>query len=171
MAQNPSDLIKAHEFAHHLTSSQKHGTLFHLVKFYPIQSAISAVVLFFIFLALAVFIVLNVLSSVDTTDNYTYSETDITSDYTKENEIALPAFSMEEPETKNLDNDADVLNDQMNHKNSDTYTDVHTVYYATQNGKKYHISGCSYISGKQTVTVSKNDIDNGKYTSCSRCIG
>ena len=45
------------------------------------------------------------------------------------------------------------------------------VYYATKSGTKYHIAGCSYLNGKDTVTVSAEDIASGKYTPCSRCIG
>ncbi|MGN1121247.1 MAG: hypothetical protein ACI4RV_02695 [Eubacteriales bacterium] len=45
------------------------------------------------------------------------------------------------------------------------------IYYATKSGTKYHIAGCSYLNGKDTVTVSAEDIASGKYTPCSRCIG
>ena len=43
------------------------------------------------------------------------------------------------------------------------------VYYATANGKKYHLAGCSYLKGKDLVEVSQADIDSGKYEPCSRC--
>ena len=43
------------------------------------------------------------------------------------------------------------------------------VYYATANGKKYHLAGCSYLKGKDVVEVSQADVDSGKYEPCSRC--
>ena len=43
------------------------------------------------------------------------------------------------------------------------------VYYATANGKKYHLAGCSYLKGKDLVEVSQADVDSGKYEPCSRC--
>lgn len=43
------------------------------------------------------------------------------------------------------------------------------VYYATANGKKYHLAGCSYLADKETVEVHQADIDSGKYEPCSRC--
>ena len=43
------------------------------------------------------------------------------------------------------------------------------VYYATANGKKYHLAGCSYLANKETVEVHQADIDSGKYEPCSRC--
>lgn len=43
------------------------------------------------------------------------------------------------------------------------------VYYATANGKKYHLAGCSYLKGKDIVEVSQADVDSGKYEPCSRC--
>ena len=43
------------------------------------------------------------------------------------------------------------------------------VYFATANGKKYHLAGCSYLKGKDLVEVSQADVDSGKYEPCSRC--
>jgi hypothetical protein len=45
------------------------------------------------------------------------------------------------------------------------------VYYATKSGKKYHVAGCSYIVGKETKIITKEEIESGKYTPCSKCIG
>ena len=57
-------------------------------------------------------------------------------------------------------------------ENSDSNFVVPTddrVYYATANGKKYHLAGCSYLANKETVEVHQADIDSGKYEPCSRC--
>ena len=43
------------------------------------------------------------------------------------------------------------------------------VYYATANGKKYHLAGCSYLKGKDIIEIHQADIDSGKYEPCSRC--
>ncbi len=43
------------------------------------------------------------------------------------------------------------------------------VYYATPNGTKYHLPGCSYIKNKTTVTLDKNAVVAGGYAPCSRC--
>lgn len=43
------------------------------------------------------------------------------------------------------------------------------VYYATANGTKYHLAGCSYLNGKEPVTLTAEAIAVGGYTPCSRC--
>ena len=43
------------------------------------------------------------------------------------------------------------------------------VYYATANGKKYHLAGCSYLKDKDIIEIHQADIDSGKYEPCSRC--
>lgn len=47
-------------------------------------------------------------------------------------------------------------------------TEKGQTYYVTQYGKKYHKSGCSYLSdSKRAVTAA--EIADGGYTPCSRC--
>ena len=48
-------------------------------------------------------------------------------------------------------------------------TEQGQTYYVTQYGKKYHKSGCSYLSdSKKAVTAA--EIEDGGYTPCLRCI-
>ena len=43
------------------------------------------------------------------------------------------------------------------------------IFYVTQYGKKYHKSGCTYLSDSKR-SVIQEEIISGGYTPCSRCI-
>lgn len=60
--------------------------------------------------------------------------------------------------------------DDSHSNNSDKALHSENAYYVTKSGTKYHKENCSYISGKQVVSISDADISVRKYTPCSRCI-
>ena len=51
---------------------------------------------------------------------------------------------------------------------SDTQASTASTVYITQSGKKYHVSGCKYLSKSKTA-ISLTDAKNRGYTPCSKC--
>lgn len=157
------DSIKSNEFAHHLCDMANHGLLYNTFKYYILRGlaailcVLSIVITFgykFIYKPLnADFVGIDVKAISDFANTSIVEENDI------------PVFALQElPE----------ITEDMPEKSDDGASDFilsenERVYYATKSGTKYHISGCSYINGKETVELSASDIENGKYTPCSRC--
>lgn len=157
------DGIKANEFAHHLCDMANHGLLYNTFKYYILRGVAAILCVLSIVITFGYkFIYKPLNADFVGIDVKTISNSANTS-IVEENDI--PVFALQElPE----------ITENMPEKSDDGTSDFilsenERVYYATKSGTKYHISGCSYINGKETVELSASDIENGKYTPCSRC--
>ena len=55
--------------------------------------------------------------------------------------------------------------------NQASENEITQIYYATENGTKYHKAGCSYIKNKDNlVEIPSDSAKLDSYSPCSRCI-
>lgn len=157
------------EFAYHVTDCANHGILYNSFKFHPIKATVALTVLITLITISAVTICSSKLSGNTGIylDNYDIPDS-VSSVYTSNNIVSdLPKIA---EETAKVDISEETEEKDMESTNTKfVIPENERVYYATKQGKKYHIAGCSYISGRETVELSSDDIENGNYTPCSRC--
>lgn len=150
----------ASEFAYHVTDCEKHSLIYNFFKFNPVISSIGITLAFSFLIGVFIIIHPKLLSQND----------EIFADAPN----VLDVKSIAQDILEIADNvNSDVIENNNIISESDTTNFVipqdKRVYYATKSGKKYHIAGCSYILGKDTIELSMTDIENGNYTPCSRC--
>ncbi|MBP5245584.1 MAG: hypothetical protein J6036_03920 [Clostridia bacterium] len=188
----PDNAIYAGEFAYRLAKIQEGGIIYNQFTLFPKRSIAAASA----FLLLITFSTERLLSQIPNKSTFTLlsSESAVnalapqTPETTKDSGTVKDAAEVfaytgaaspeneEKPEETVPDGAENIVNGENGEKEElQTQTDaaetVQTVFYATKSGKKYHVEGCSYIEGKDTVIVTESDIKSGKYTPCSRCIG
>lgn len=167
---------KACEFAYHITDCANHGIIYNLFKFHPIKAPLMlfAAGMLILFCAVMPFYIKNSGIYAETPDQ-SYSAVLNDNISSVSNNISFPDYST--PSTN--ENDLSSRSDEYSSQNSESVSDEsevgfvipenERVFYATKSGKKYHISGCSYISGKETIELSSDDIESKNYSPCSRC--
>lgn len=160
------DTETAHEFAYHVKDLSNHGLLYNTLKYYTGRSiaGISAALVSLVMLISSLIPgqPAEVFSEMSPAD-----ETSAVSAFVSAN---LPA-----PDIQQNDTVVNTATDE-SHKTSDAISagdfiipQSDRIYYATANGKKYHLADCSYVKGKNTVALTQSDISSGKYEPCSRC--
>lgn len=177
-----SEDCDAHEFAHHMLDMAEHGIVYNFFKNYTVPSitfAISSVIV--ISILISFFTVRSLTGNavkdcnneafVVTSDSTRVTEKSDKQSYSIATNISSVISSGMEDNSENSDDIPQTASDE-SFLVSESVESLNVVseYYSTKLGKKYHVSGCSYISGKSVVPVIKSDIENGVYTACSRCI-
>lgn len=160
------DTENAHEFAYHIKDLSQHGILYNTLKYYTGRSVagISAVIVSLVMIVSSIIsgqqsdFLSDVVNPLENNDISALINTDMsTSNINKDS-----AYNSIISET--TDKVPDVpANDSFVIPESDR------TYYATANGKKYHLKDCSYIKGKDTIILTQSDISSDKYSPCSRC--
>ena len=189
--EGPDNVIYAGEFAHRLAKIAQGGILYNQFALFPKRS-IAAVAVFVLSVSVLAGKILSQIPekaafSLLSSENAVSALAPETPEISEESGImqnAAEAFaysgeilSVTEEKTEETALQADENSEnaengekEENAVQTDTPEKAQTVYYATKSGKKYHVEGCSYIEGKETVIVTEKDITSGKYTPCSRCI-
>lgn len=161
------DTQTAHEFAYHIKDLSQHGLLYNTLKYYTARSVagISAA-----FVCLVMFIssfiadqqsdfLANAVPPVESSVISAFINTDIPTPDIQEDSAHSNSII---PETTDKASDVPA-------NDSFITPESNITYYATANGEKYHLEGCSYIKDKNTVAITQADISSGKYSPCSRC--
>ncbi len=162
------DNINAHEFAHHIYDMANHGLMYNTFKYYIPQGIATLVCVLTLIFTLGynfVYKPMNAYLIKDGSIDSIIDDIDI-SDFTgTDKAYDIPVFAQQDfPESstdESYQSDSTIP--------SFTIPENERVYYATKSGTKYHIAGCSYINGKETLKLSPFDIQSGNYTPCSRC--
>lgn len=93
----------------------------------------------------------------------------------EEEQTALQTENSEKSETaeaESISNETDVKEIISNGAlNQASENEITQIYYATENGTKYHKAGCSYIKNKDNlVEIPSDSAKLDSYSPCSRCI-
>lgn len=188
LGTSPDDNASAFEFAYHMTDMARHGFFYNFFMKYTVNGIVSTAILALCLIASFVFIGVTqtakyipeatdeigtavssgIVSEERTaTVSTTISEeksvdTVISSPESPKSEVTEAVASREETPTPTAE---EKPVEQPSAKRNDDGK-----YFATKSGTKYHIADCSYLSGRETKSVSLSDIASGKYSPCSRCI-
>lgn len=176
----------AHEFAHHLLDIADHGLIYNFFKIYTgpgITFAVSAVIAISFLIA---FFTLSFLmkpkpvsyDNVNDNNTVTAPENSKSINYQDDISVAVPFTDVPDDASDIVASDSlpyeennQVYETTVQPESVDDANDNRlSIFYSTKSGKKYHLPECGYISGKTVVPVYQNDIDNGVYSPCSRCI-
>ncbi len=160
------DTETAHEFAYHVKDLSNHGILYNTLKYYTGRSVVGISAVF-------VSIVMIVSSLIPGQLADIFTETSLTAE--SNNISAFDHSYTDAPDTQQKDAGSAVMSDE-SHKSSDSpiidnfvIPESSRTYYATANGEKYHLEDCSYIKGRETITLTQSHISSGNYSPCSRC--
>lgn len=191
LGQTPEERILASEFAHRICNLSKHGLLYRFLEYHLAGTVTVCVATMFAVICLGFTFILSPLN-----DMNAVSEKGIPADSVNElsfipivsaedrlNETAgdvteplvQDAFAeVKDPIPENIpevpgNNTAKSPETSITPSESFVVPTEQRVYYSTKSGKKYHIEGCSYIKGKETVKLTASDIESKGYEPCSRC--
>lgn len=172
----------AHEFAYHMTDMAEHGFFYNFFMKYTVNGIVSTAVLAFSLIAVSIFAAVNGLSAkqngtlgADSVSMYETADVSNVVQTAKSADTNQASSSSKTYGTQTSQNTQSVKTETKKSESSQTAVKTTSTsskeYYATKSGKKYHVAGCSYLSGRDVKSVSSADIASGKYTPCSRCIG
>lgn len=160
----------ASEFAYHVTDCANHGIIYNSFKFYPIKGTIILTSIIAIITISASTIYSGKISGntdiyLDNQGNFLYSDTSVYAS----NNIVPDLSKVTDETTKVGDSEKNEENEPESSNTKFIIPQDERVYYATKKGQKYHLAGCSYISGRETIELNSDDIKSGNYSPCSRC--
>lgn len=188
LGTSPDDNASAFEFAYHMTDMARHGFFYNFFMKYTVNGIVSTAILAICLIASFVFIGVTqtvkyipemtntvgtavqsvIVSESNTAVAATTGEAKSVDTVVATNES--PLFDSAEKSAVVADKETPTIPEEKPAEPSSTVVKADNRYFATKSGTKYHIAGCSYLSGRETKSVSLSDVASGKYSPCSRCI-